>query len=231
MTRTRVLLVDDHDLVRAGLRALVSGFPDVDVVGEASTGRGALAAVQKRAVDVVLMDLAMPDLNGLETTARMAKAAPDVRVIILSMHASEEHALQALRDGAAGYLLKDSSAAELEQAIRTVREGRTFLTPKIATLIADYVQRTGVKETPGESLSPRQKEILQLIGEGKGTKEIAVLLQVSVKTVETHRAKLMEKLGIHEIAGLVRYAIEKGVVPLGNHAQVAPDLTVGPKRP
>ncbi len=231
MTRTRVLLVDDHDLVRAGLRALLSGFPDVEVVGEASTGRGALAAVQKRAVDVVLMDLAMPDLNGLETTARIAKTAPHVRVIILSMHASEEHALQALRDGAAGYLLKDSSAAELEQAIRAVREGRTFLTPKIATLIADYVQRTGVKEAPGDCLSPRQKEILRLIGEGKGTKEIATLLDVSVKTVETHRAKLMEKLNIHEIAGLVRYAIEKGFVSLGDHPQAAPDLNVGPKRP
>jgi DNA-binding NarL/FixJ family response regulator len=209
----RILVADDHTLVRAGLRALLEKLPEVQVVAEASNGRDALQLVKAHQPDVVLMDIAMPGLNGLEATKRMAKEFPNVRLLILSMHASEEYVWQALSAGAAGYLLKGADPAELALAIKAVSNGETYLSPPISKhVIRDYVQRVGGEATLLERLTSRQREILQLIAEGVTTKEIATTLHISVKTVETHRAQLMERLGIHDVAGLVRYAMKIGLV-------------------
>jgi len=213
MNPTRILLADDHTLVRAGVRALLEELPDVTVVAEAADGHQALAFTKAHQPHVVFMDVAMSGLNGLETTARMAKEFPDVRVIILSMHANEEYIWQALRAGASGYLLKSASTAELELALKAVGHGETYLDPGIARrVIAGYASGAAQQKSLIEQLSPRQREILQLIAEGRTTKEIAFLLNLSVKTVETHRAQLMERLDIHDVAGLVRYAIRQGLV-------------------
>lgn len=208
----RVLLADDHALVRAGIRTLLQNLAGIEVVAEASDGREALALVAAQHPDVVLLDITMPQLNGLETAARMVKEFPTVRVIMLSMHASEEYVWQALKVGAAGYLLKDADTAELELAVKAVARGESYLSPAVSKhVIGDYIRRTGSETSSLELLTPRQREILQLIAEGKSTKEIARGLNISVKTVETHRAQLMERLDIHDIAGLVRYAIRVGL--------------------
>jgi DNA-binding NarL/FixJ family response regulator len=215
MTRTiRVLLADDHALFRAGLRALMQTFDGIEIVAEASDGREALRLAETNRPDVALMDIRMPELNGLDVTARLATISPQTRTIILSMNASEEYVLQALRSGAIGYLLKNISSAELEQAIRAVAGGETYLSPAISKhVIAAYVQRVGGGETSSlERLTPRQREVLQLIAEGNTSKEIARKLGISAKTVETHRMQLMDALDIHDIAGLVRYAIRMGVI-------------------
>ena len=213
MSAIRILLADDHTLVRAGVRALLEELRDVKVVAEAADGHEALAGTKAHQPHVVLMDVAMSGLNGLETTARLVKEFPDVRVIILSMHANEEYIWQALRAGASGYLLKSASTAELELALKAVREGETYLDPTIARrVIAAYASGAAQQKSPLEQLSPRQREILQLIAEGRTTKEIAFLLNLSNKTVETHRSQLMERLNIHDVAGLVRYAIRQGLV-------------------
>ncbi len=220
MTPIRVLLADDHGLVRAGIRALLQSLSGIEVVAEAEDGREALRLIAAHRPDVVLMDIAMPGLNGLEAAARATKEFPGVRVIILSMHANEEYVLQALRSGAAGYLLKGARTPELELAVISVARGETYLSPAASKhVVADYVQRTSgeiargeIDVDPFERLTPRQREILQLIAEGRTTKEIARLLEISVKTVEMHRAQLMERLGIHDVAGLVRYAIRSGLV-------------------
>jgi len=213
MNPARVLLADDHALVRAGIRALIEKIPDVEVVGEASTGREALELVKSRLPNLVLMDIAMAEMGGLEALPRITKDFPGVRVIILSAHANEEYVIRALRSGAAGYMLKDAATAELQLAIDSVTQDETYLSPSISrTAITDYLQRTGGPISPLEQLTPRQREILQLIAEGKNTKEIASDLNISVKTVESHRLQLMERLGIHDIAGLVRYAIRSGLV-------------------
>jgi DNA-binding NarL/FixJ family response regulator len=193
----------------------------VQVVAEASDGREALRLVKTYQPDVVLMDIAMAGLNGLEATARVTKEFPAVRVIILSMHSTEEYVAQALRAGAAGYLLKDAAAAELELAVTSVARGETYLSPAVSKhVIADYLRRAGGGAAGGDEgtpspaalLTPRQREILQLIAEGHSTKEIAALLHLSVKTVETHRMQLMARLDVHDVAGLVRYAIRVGLV-------------------
>jgi DNA-binding NarL/FixJ family response regulator len=213
MTRPiRVLLADDHALVRAGLRKLLESLSGVAVVGEAGDGREALALVASKKPDLVLLDITMPGLNGLEAAERIAREHPGTRVILLSMHASEEHVLRALRAGASGYLPKDAALGELELAINAVRKGETYLSPAVSRHVSDYVRRMGAEAEPRESLTPRQREILQLIAEGQSTKRIAATLGVSVKTVETHRSQLMEKLDIHDVAGLVRYAIRIGLV-------------------
>jgi len=213
VTLIRVVLADDHTLVRAGIRALLEKLPDVHVVAEASDGREAVHLVTTTQPDVVLMDIAMPGLNGLEATRRLVKEFPAIRVLILSMHKNEEYVWQALRAGAVGYLLKDADLAELALAITAVTRGETYLSPPISKhVIREYVQRVGGEETGLEQLTPRQREILQLIAEGHTTKMIAQRLGLSVKTVETHRVQMMERLDIHEIAGLVRYAIRMGVV-------------------
>lgn len=217
MNRVRILLADDHTLMRAGIRSLLEKIPGVEVVGEAADGREALGLVKARLPNVVLMDIAMSGLNGLEATARVVKEFPQVRVIILSMHANEEYVLQTLRTGASGYLLKDAATAELELAIQAVARGDTYLSPAISKrVIDDYLGRVNGEKTPLDQLTPRQREILQLIAEGKSTKEIAFLLNVSIKTVETHRLQLMDRLGIHDIPGLVRHAMRIGLVPPEN---------------
>ena len=209
----RVLLADDHALVRAGLSALLKGIAGVEVVAEAGDGREALALIAKHRPHVVLMDIAMPGLNGLEAAARAKKDFPGVRIMVLSMHVNEEYVLQALRAGAAGYLLKGASLQELEMAISAVARGETYLSPAMSKhVVEDYVRRVGGEASASERLTPRQREILQLIAEGSTTKEIAAKLTLSVKTVETHRTQLMERLDIHDIAGLVRYAVRIGLV-------------------
>jgi DNA-binding NarL/FixJ family response regulator len=214
MNATRLLLADDHALVRAGLRSLLEKMTGVEVVAEASDGREALELIKKKLPNLVLMDIAMPGLNGLEALARTTKEFTAMKVIILSMHANEEYALQALRAGACGYLLKDGAVAELELALRVVARGETYLSPRISKRVIDgYLERLGNQSAPGGLLTARQREILQLIAEGQSTKEIAFLLGVSVKTVEAHRAQLMLRLGIHDVAGLVRYAMRVGLVP------------------
>ena len=220
MTKIRVLLADDHSLVRAGIRALLESLDGVSVIDEASNGREALSLIEQHRPDVVLMDIAMSELNGLEATTRVSKEYPHVRVIILSMHANEEYVLQSLRAGAAGYLLKDAGTTELEMAIKAVAAGETYLSPPVSKhVIAEYMRRIGGESSNGEQsglnrLTLRQREILQLIAEGYTTQEIAQKLNISVKTAETHRTQLMERLDIHDIAGLVRYAIRMGLISL-----------------
>jgi DNA-binding NarL/FixJ family response regulator len=213
MNPTRVLLADDHILVRAGIRTLLENIPDVKVIGEATSGREALEIVKAKLPNLVLMDVAMADLNGLDALLRISKDFPEVRVMILSAHSNEEYVIRALRSGAAGYMLKDAATAELKLAISSVSEGKTYLSPSISrTAIDSYLERLGEVVSPLEQLTSRQREILQLIGEGKNTKEIASNLEISVKTVEAHRLQLMERLGIHDIPGLVRFAIRTGLV-------------------
>jgi DNA-binding NarL/FixJ family response regulator len=210
----RVLLADDHDLFRAGIRSLLQTLDGIEIVAEASNGREALSLCKVDRPDVVLMDIIMPELNGLDATARLAAILPQTRTIILSMNANDEYILQALRCGAAGYLLKNTSPSELEQAIRAVAGGETYLGPAISKhVIAAYLQRDGGETIgPLERLTPRQREVLQLVAEGDTTKEIARKLSLSVKTVEMHRSHLMAALDIHDIAGLVRYAIRIGLI-------------------
>jgi DNA-binding NarL/FixJ family response regulator len=223
MKPIRVMLADDHALVRAGIRALLASLEGVEVVAEAGDGRHALQLVEAIRPDLVLMDISMPELNGLDAVEKIRRDFPQVRVIILSMHANEEYVLHALRAGAAGYLLKDAGIAELELAVRSVGRGETYLSPPISrSVIDDYLRRLGGPvepgvlppnpHGPGGKLTSRQREVLQLIAEGHTTQEIAERLQLGVKTVETHRAQLMERLDIHDVAGLVRYAIRIGLV-------------------
>ncbi len=212
MPALRILLVDDHALVRAGMRALLSSFPDFEVVGECENGAAAVELAAKLHPNVILMDIAMHGLNGLDATARIRNQSPEVRVIILSMHANEEYVFQALRSGASGYLLKDSATSELEFAVRAVARGETYLSPPISKAVVDgYVQRM-ISDQPLDLLTPRQREILQLVAEGGSTKEIAHRLGLSVKTIEAHRAQIMERLGIHDIPGLVRFAVRAGLI-------------------
>jgi DNA-binding NarL/FixJ family response regulator len=223
MNPTRILLADDHGLVRAGIRALLEGMPGVRVVAEASNGREALRLVEIHRPDLALMDIAMSELNGLEATTRISREHPQTKVIILSMHANEEYVLQSLKAGASGYLLKDAYTNELEMAINAVSRGETYLSPPVSKhVIAGYMRRVGDSKSLEdlaplgmlERLTPRQREILQLIAEGHTTQEIAAKLNISVKTAETHRTQLMDRLDIHDIAGLVRYAIRVGIISL-----------------
>jgi DNA-binding NarL/FixJ family response regulator len=210
----RVILADDHTLVRAGIRALLERIDGVEVVAEASDGRETLSLVATHHPDAVLMDIAMPVLSGLEATAQVAREFPEVHVIILSMHANEEYVWQAIRAGASGYLLKKAATAELETALRQVMEGEIYLSPEIPIRLPDVpISEIADKKSPLEQLTPRQREILALIAESKNTKEIALTLKLSTKTVEYHRMQLMDRLKIHDIPGLVRYAIRMGVVP------------------
>jgi len=209
----RVLLADDHALVRAGIHSLLQAMHEVQVVAEASSGEEALELVGREKPDVVLMDIAMKGITGLEAAAQMRERHPEVRVVILSMHSGEEYVLQALRAGAVGYLLKDAATGELELALRSVMRGESWLSPSVSRQVVEgYMHRSG-GETAPEVLTARQREVLKLVAGGKSTKEIAFLLNLSVKTVETHRAQIMERLGIRDVAGLVRYALRTGLVP------------------
>ena len=214
----RVLLADDHNLVRAGLRALLDRVPGVTIVAEASDGLEALAAVESEGPDVVLADIGMPGLNGFNLTARIAARWPDVRVIIVSVHHTDAYITEALRAGASGYLLKDTSVAELELAITSVVSGGKYLSPTVSRQMVDAHVIQDASPTPAtdtRGLTLRQREVLQLIAEGHGTKEVARKLSISAKTVATHRAEVMQRLNIHEVAGLVRYAIQAGIAQVG----------------
>ena len=210
----RVVLADDHTLVRAGIRALLEKMAGVEVVGEASDGREVLELARKHRPEVVLMDVAMPGLNGLEAAARVVQELSDVRVIMLSMHDNEAYYWRALKAGAVGYLLKRGAKAELESALRQVMRGGIYLSREIATQMAskDPLQGLATWKTPLEQLTGRQREILQLIAEGRNTKGIADILKVSPKTVEYHRMKLMDGLKVHDIPGLVRFALRMGLI-------------------
>jgi DNA-binding NarL/FixJ family response regulator len=210
----RVLLADDHTLVRAGIRSLLEKVPGVEVAGEASDGRKVLELIQARQPDVVLMDISMPGLNGLQALPRITRDFPQVRVIILSMHANDEYVLQALKSGASGYLLKRAASAELPAALKTVVGGRIYLSRELAGqfLRTFPLERIGRFSSPLEQLTSRQREILQLLAEGRNTKAIAGVLKISEKTVEYHRAKLMARLNIFDIPGLVRFALRTGLV-------------------
>jgi len=215
MTQIQVLLADDHKLVRAGIRSLLERMPEVEVVAEASDGREAIRLVEQHEPQVVLMDLAMPELNGLEATRHLTLAFPKIRVLILSIYADQEHVYQALVAGAAGYLLKGAATDELELAIRSVARGETYLSPPVSKpVIMEYIRRTDIGINSRARLSPRQTQILKLIAEGKTSKQAALELAISVKTVETHRAALMKRTGVHDVAGLVRYAVKVGLVNL-----------------
>lgn len=214
-TPIRIVLADDHTLVRAGIRSLLEDMPGVQVVGEANNGLDTIAQVTALQPDMLLVDIAMPGLNGLEAAARIAKESPDVRIIILSMHSSEEYVVQAFRSGVAGYLLKDSAAVELGLALAAVASGDIYLSPVISrSVIEGYLSRVnGSDRRVIEPLTPRQRQILKLIAEGQSTKKMALTLSVSIKTIESHRAQIMERLGIHDVAGLVKYAIRSGLIP------------------
>ena len=209
----RVLLVDDHELVCAGYRALLKDLPGIEVVAEACNGREAIDRVADHHPDIVLMDIMMPVLNGLDATAQIVSRFPRVRVVIVSMNDTEEYVLQSLRAGAAGYLLKNISPIELDTTIRAVAGGEVHFTTAVAKhVLAGYLQRNTGKTSTFEKLTARQREVLQLVAEGNTTKEIAKILGIGVKTAETHRSELMQALDLHDVAGLVRYAIRMGVI-------------------
>jgi len=209
----RVVLADDHILIRAGLRALLQSLPNIEVIGEASDGHEAVEVIARHQPDVVIMDIGMPGLNGVDSTRRIVKQFPGTRVFILSMHANEEYVGRALEAGAMGYLLKGAEPSELEVVLKAVMRGETYLSPSIAKhLVQDYLSHRKEKTQALPDLTARQREVLQLIAEGCSTKDIANKLKLSVKTVDTHRSELMNRLDIHEVAGLVRYAIRTVLV-------------------
>jgi DNA-binding NarL/FixJ family response regulator len=215
MNKTRVLLADDHRLMRSGLRLVIEQNPDFQVVGEADDGRQAVALTSELKPDVVVMDIGMPNLNGIEAAHQITEAHPEVPVVMLSMHSDEGYVLRALKSGARAYLLKDSAEADLSRAIQAVREGKSFFSPAVSKLLLDdYVrklQRAGIEDSY-DLLSPREREILQLVAEGKSSKEIAVDLNLSVYTIETHRSNLMQKLNLRGIPELILYAVRKGLI-------------------
>jgi DNA-binding NarL/FixJ family response regulator len=216
MSPTRILIVDDHALVRAGLRRLIQEITSAEIVGEASAGTEALGIIEAARPEIVLMDISMPGINGLEATAQISARFPDVRVIILSMYCSEEDVLQALRAGASGYLHKSSAPAEIAIAINAIVSGGVYLSPSVSKWVVDgYLDRLKINSQSTGRLSRRQREVLRLVAEGLSTKEIARQLGISAKTVETHRTQLMSRLDIHEVAGLVRYALKAGLIRSG----------------
>jgi DNA-binding NarL/FixJ family response regulator len=211
-----VLLSDDHTIVREGLRLLLEAQKDIIVVGEAADGRETARLAQQLRPDVVIMDIAMPELNGIAATQRIKDSSPSVSVIMLSMHASNEHIFRALQAGASGYLLKESAGTEVVKAVRAVAAGQRYLSGQITDTVIDYVRKfeTGAPKSPLESLSDREREVLQLAVEGKANAEIAHTLSLSVKTVETYKSRLMNKLEIKDMPSLVKFAITNGLTPL-----------------
>ncbi len=212
----KVLLVDDHKIVREGLRSLLEKEGDISIVAEADNGRTAAQRATEMLPDVVVMDIAMPEMNGIEATRRITAENPEIRVLALSMHSARRFVSEALSVGAKGYLLKDCAADELVRAIRTVAADKIYLSPDITDqIVKDYVKN--LPDSPPAALnmlSTREKEVLQLIAEGRNTKEIAFTLNVSIKTIETHRQQIMKKLNLQSVAGLTRYAIREGLTPL-----------------
>ena len=213
MSPIRVLLADDHTLVRAGIRSLLESVDGLEVVAECGDGRECLELIGKHRPDVALLDIGMPGLSGLQVAERVAEESPRTKVVILSMYADKTHVTQAMRAGVSGYLLKGAAVAELPLALQAVMRGETYLTPKISKHVVDgFLRDTEDEPGPLSELTTRQREILQLIAEGQSTKEIAGILDVSSKTVETHRMRLMDRLDIHDVPGLVRFAIRAGLV-------------------
>jgi two-component system, NarL family, response regulator NreC len=211
----RILLADDHTVVRDGLRALLEREPDMAIVAEAADGRESVQLAEEQSPDVVVMDLAMPVMNGMEATRRILAANPRVAVVILSMHQDESYILGSLHAGAKGYLLKDSMRKELVEAIRAVSQGRSFFTRKVSRLLKeDYMmqlQQRGLGDTY-EMLTDREREVLQLIAEGRTNKEVAGMLGIGLTTVETHRMHILQKLGLHSVPELILYAVRKGII-------------------
>jgi DNA-binding NarL/FixJ family response regulator len=212
----RIILADDHRIIREGLRSLLEREPQMEVAAEADNGRAAVRLARELAPEVVVMDIAMPDLNGVEATRQIVAESPQVKVIALSMHADKRYVMEMLKAGASGYLLKDGAFEELARAIRAVLANKTYLSPQISELvIGDYVRRLQKSDgTAFTVLSAREREVLQLLAEGSGTAQIAERLHLSVKTVETYRQHLMEKLGIRSVAELTKYAIREGLTSL-----------------
>ena len=211
-TETRVLLVDDHTLVRAGVRRILDGHAGIRVVGEVADGAAALAVLAREPADVMILDLSMPGMDGFETLRRVRAVAPGIKVLVLSMHADAEYVARAVREGADGYLLKDSAVQDLVRAIETVRDGGVYHSPEVQRKMAEMVR--GVTPVPGQldELTAREREVLRCIAEGLATKDIAAKFGISARTVETHRANLMRKLTVHSVAQLVRIAIREGLV-------------------
>ncbi len=217
MKKVRLLIADDHKIFRQGIKKLLEEEPDLQVVGEAADGREVVKKATELKPDVILMDIAMANLNGLEATKQIKKVLPESKIIMLTMHKNEEYVLQSFQAGASGYILKEGAVEELVSAIRSINQDKSFLSPTVSkTLVDAYLRKmeTGKTETPFDLLTDREREVLQLIAEGFTNREVAKQLFISVKTVEAHRAHIMQKLNIHDIAKLVKYAIQKGLVDL-----------------
>ena len=212
--KIRVFIADDHAIIRDGLRALLEARDDMEVVGSAGDGRQAVTDVDELRPDVVIMDISMPGRNGIEATALLKASTPSARVIILSMHATTEHVFHALQAGARGYLLKNTAGAELVEAVRAVHAGKRYFSQKIADLLVDDYVREGRSASPIEALTGREREILQLIAEGHTSAEVGRMLSLSPKTVETYRSRLMQKIGVEDIVGLVKFAILHGLTSI-----------------
>jgi two-component system response regulator NreC len=215
MSMVDILLVDDHTVIRAGLRLVLERHSDFHVVGEAADGREGVAEAGRLRPDVVVMDLAMPNLNGMEAARQIVANSPGIAIVVLSMHSDEEYVLRALKSGARAYVLKESAEADLIAAVRAVTSGKSFFSPKVSRmLVEDYVRQLQDREIEDsyELLTGREREVLQLVAEGKSNKDIANLLNLSVYTVETHRANIMEKLSLHSVPELILYAVRKGVI-------------------
>src|SRR5271157_2712566 len=210
MKRIRILLADDHAVVRQGFKMILSSQPDMEIVGEAGNGREAVELAENLKPDVVVMDVAMPELNGIEATRRLAASVPHARVVALSMHKDNVYVREILRAGARGYLLKDSVAADLVSAIRAVAQGEGYISPAVSDAVLDDYRRHVTN--PIDLLSSREREVLQMLAEGKTNKEIAAILNLSVYTVDAHRGRIMEKLNVHSINELVRFAVRNGLI-------------------
>jgi two-component system response regulator NreC len=215
MRKITILLADDHQLMRSGLRVLLEQQADLSVAGEASDGREAVSLSGSLKPDVLVMDVGMPNLNGIEAASQISQSHPQISIVMLSMHADESYVLRALKAGVKGYLLKDSAASDLIRAVHAVAQGKSFFSPAVSkVLLDDYVRklkRSGV-EDPYDLLTPREREVLQLVAEGKSNKDVAQLLNLSVYTVETHRANIMEKLNLRGVPELILYAARKGII-------------------
>ena len=215
MNAIRIVLADDHALILGGIRALLTEIDGITIVGEAKNGREAVALASAQQPNLVIMDISMKELNGIEATAQIKAEYPATHVLVLSMHTTEDFVRRALTAGASGYLVKDSAPLELRMAIEAIMRGEHFISSRVSRHLVSRLV-AGQAKSSMESLTPRQREILQMVAEGKSTKQIAFVLEVSVKTVETHRAALMERLAIHDIAGLVLYAVRNRLVNVGN---------------
>ncbi len=216
MPKIRLLLADDHTILRAGLRALLEAEPDMCVIGEAEEGRSAVKLSCQLEPDVVLMDIAMPLLSGLEATRQIKQNCPQIKILILTMYENEEYIRQALAFGAMGYLLKDATAVELVNAVRAIHKGEAVLSPPVTRLVLENYLRWGdiQKDHSADGLSPREREVLQLIAEGYTNKQMAEILSLSIKTIQTHRMNLMSKLGLHDRADLIKYAIQRKIIDI-----------------